>query len=254
MSDLPYQPKISVITVTKNNLANLKKTLASIQEQEYPHIECIVVDGASSDGTGEWLNMTKDSNVLWHSEEDQGLYDAMNKGFKKSTGNWVHFLNAGDTFVNSQTVSQIVQSLSDHLDFLYTDVFRAFDEERLDLWRQKQPRNFGVFNNICHQAMWYNRKLNLNFDLNFKISADCHLLMSYLFNKDKKVYRYLPMPCVAYQMGGISQKYAMEALIEREKSFDLFIKNPVFRWMNQVNLSRQKSKLQKHLQEVPASS
>lgn len=93
---LSRAPKISVITIARNNLAGLQETRASVARQEYDGIEHIVVDAASSDGTVEWLQQL--SNVKWVSEPDNGRFDGMNKGARLATGDLLWFLHAGDRF------------------------------------------------------------------------------------------------------------------------------------------------------------
>lgn len=95
-------PTISIVTVVWNNLEGLKITAASIATQIGAQIEHIVVDGASQDGTVEWLKKYEPSYpTLLISEPDDGLYDAMNKGLRMATGDLVLFLNGGDSFCSS---------------------------------------------------------------------------------------------------------------------------------------------------------
>ena len=90
-------PKFSVITVTYNAEAVLEDTIQSVISQTYRHVEYIIVDGASKDKTVEIIKQYESGIASWISEPDKGLYDAMNKGLKLATGDYVWFLNAGDT-------------------------------------------------------------------------------------------------------------------------------------------------------------
>jgi glycosyltransferase involved in cell wall biosynthesis len=88
--------KLSVITVTYNAEHTLERTLKSVREQTYPAIEHIIVDGNSNDGTVALIHRYENERLKWISEPDKGLYDAMNKGIKMATGDYLCFLNAGE--------------------------------------------------------------------------------------------------------------------------------------------------------------
>lgn len=91
--------KLSIITITYNDLHNLIKTVNSVIQQVTPDVEYLIIDGKSNDGTYEYLNdISKKMQIKYISEKDNGIYDAMNKGIKISTGKWVYFLNAGDFY------------------------------------------------------------------------------------------------------------------------------------------------------------
>ena len=104
----PDQPKISIITVVLNAAGELKRTAHSVLGQEYPHLEFIVIDGGSTDGTLE-VTKTLGKNIdHWTSGPDQGIYDAMNKGLAIATGEWINFMNAGDVFAGKDAVSKVM--------------------------------------------------------------------------------------------------------------------------------------------------
>ena len=109
--------KISVITVALNVLPALRKTLASVICQSYNNYEYIVVDGASTDGTAEYLKTESTGVDKWISEPDKGIYEAMNKGTRMATGDYCIFMNAGDCFVDDKVLSRIAQFL-DGTDFI----------------------------------------------------------------------------------------------------------------------------------------
>ena len=90
------QPKFSIITITYNAEQWLERTILSVLSQSYPNVEYIVIDGASTDRTVELIKQYEAGISYWVSEPDQGMYDAMNKGLRKATGDYVWFLNAGD--------------------------------------------------------------------------------------------------------------------------------------------------------------
>ena len=99
--------KISIITAAWNSAATIEDTLRSILAQTYQDWECIVIDGASSDGTRNILRSYEtrfNGRLHWISEPDQGIYDAMNKGIRLATGDYLCFLNAGDRFATNATL------------------------------------------------------------------------------------------------------------------------------------------------------
>ena len=116
------QPTFSIITVTFNAEKFLERTILSVLGQTYPRIEYILVDGASKDGTLAIVENYAPRIDKWVSEPDAGLYDAMNKGMKMASGDYICFLNAGDSFYEPETLQKMVdsiQSQSELPDVLY---------------------------------------------------------------------------------------------------------------------------------------
>ena len=106
--------KLSIITVCFNDLDGLKHTVDSVRNQrEFSDLEHLVVDGASTDGTRKYLECAIEEGRIdgYISEPDSGIYDAMNKGLGLARGEWVHFLNAGDTYVSDDSLSGVVSLL-----------------------------------------------------------------------------------------------------------------------------------------------
>ncbi len=97
-------PKISVVTVCYNAESAIENTILSVINQTYTSVEYIIVDGASKDSTMDIVNKYRDKISVIVSEPDKGIYDAMNKGIKLATGDWICFMNAGDSYVNENTI------------------------------------------------------------------------------------------------------------------------------------------------------
>ncbi|HZH55525.1 MAG TPA: glycosyltransferase family 2 protein [Sphingobacteriaceae bacterium] len=108
-----FAPTLSVITVVYNNVKDIARTLHSVLDQSYPHIEYVVVDGGSTDGTLAVLRQYEDRISQLISEPDEGIYDAMNKGLRMATGDYVLFMNSGDELYASNTVEAVFASASD---------------------------------------------------------------------------------------------------------------------------------------------
>ena len=105
--------RISIVTITYNAARTLQRTLDSVLSQTYPHIEHLIIDGASKDDTlriAEQYQAASRHEVIIQSEPDRGLYDAMNKGLQKATGDYIVFLNAGDSLYAPDTIQTVVKS------------------------------------------------------------------------------------------------------------------------------------------------
>ena len=126
------QPKVTIVTITYNLLeANREKTfrqcVESVHNQTYENIEHIVIDGASNDGTIELLKEYADKNWLtYYSEPDTSIYNAMNKGLAKATGEYITFLNSDDFYHNLEGISKTVKTIvNSNADFVYSDFIAA---------------------------------------------------------------------------------------------------------------------------------
>ena len=115
--------KISVITVVFNDVANIRATMESFFSQTWEDKEYIVIDGGSTDGTAEIIKEYADRLAYWCSEKDGGIYDAMNKGIMKATGDWINILNSGDLYFSADTFTKIMTYNNDLLnaDVIYGD-------------------------------------------------------------------------------------------------------------------------------------
>lgn len=112
-------PIITVITVCYNTLAKIEKTIQSVINQSYPNIEYIIIDGGSNDGTTDIIRKYQDKVSYWTSEPDNGIYDAMNKGILKSSGEWIIFMNCGDYFYNNDVLNEIFNGKIYEEDIIY---------------------------------------------------------------------------------------------------------------------------------------
>ena len=118
---LTNTPLITVVTVVYNGVEFLEKTILNVLGQDYPNIDYIIIDGGSTDGTLDIIRKYEDKISKWISEPDQGIYDAMNKGIKLATGEWINFMNAGDYFYEKETLYKVFGGSEryDGVDILY---------------------------------------------------------------------------------------------------------------------------------------
>lgn len=171
-------PVISIITVCYNAQNEIAATLKSVKEQTFKGYEYIIVDGASKDNT---LKVIADSGVTpTHlvSEKDKGIYDAMNKGLALAKGDYLMFLNAGDSLYSPSTLQQIADVANYNPDVIYGDT-AIVDAERnyLRPRRLRPPKNLtrNSFKNgmlVCHQAFLPKRELAMPYDMQYCFSAD----------------------------------------------------------------------------------
>ena len=175
-------PKFSIITVTFNAGKVLEDTIQSVVFQTYRNVEYIIVDGGSTDNTLEIAGKYHDRISKVISEPDKGLYDAMNKGIRLATGDYLCFLNAGDELHENETLQKMVHTLKgkELPDVIYGET-AIVDEEGhfLHMRRLSTPErlNWKSFKQgmlVCHQAFFARRELAINewYDWRYRFSAD----------------------------------------------------------------------------------
>ena len=171
---MQINPKISIVTVVLNDSDRLHATASNVAELSYDNIEYIVIDGGSSQETLEVIDTFKDEIDVYLSEEDEGLYHAMNKGINLATGEWIIFMNAGDKFVNNNVLKTIFKVRNyDDYDILYSGVNVSYSgfkkcESAGDIIDIKKGMQF------CHQSalirLSYHK--NYNYNIQNKMCAD----------------------------------------------------------------------------------
>jgi len=204
--------KISIITGTYNSVLTISDTLKSIQNQSYPNIEHIIVDGASKDSTLKIVaKFPHVAKVI--SEPDQGIYDAMNKGIKAATGDIIGILNSDDFFPNDRIVQQIVDGFDKDTDCIFGDVAFVNPDNLNKIVRYYSaadwhPDKFKKGYMPPHPSFYVRKsfyeKLGL-YQTDYTIAADYELLIRML-HKHKLNYNYLPLQIVTMRTGGVSTK------------------------------------------------
>ena len=123
-------PLISVVTVSYNAVSTIEQTILSVINQTYPHIEYIIIDGGSTYGTVDIIKKYADKIAYWVSEPDKGIYDAMNKGIKVATGEWINFMNSGDCLYRNDTIEKILNksSTTNNVSIIYGKTMKIFEK------------------------------------------------------------------------------------------------------------------------------
>jgi glycosyltransferase involved in cell wall biosynthesis len=173
-------PKVSVVTVVFNAEKYLEATICSVLGQDYPHLEYIVIDGGSTDGTLDIVRKYADRISCWRSEKDQGIYDAMNKGLRLATGAWISFMNAGDAFHSADTLTKVFSVPNNGSTVIYGGVeIRYPDFKRIEqpgkpgrLWQGMQFSHQSAFTEVGYQrAHPFNAANRIAADLEFFYEA-----------------------------------------------------------------------------------
>lgn len=212
--------RISIITVCFNAANDLRKTIESVKNQTCKSLEYIVIDGGSRDDT---LNIIKGSNDVinfWISEPDHGIYDAMNKGIRKATGEWLIFMNAGDVFVSNNVLEEFNRYLSDDIDILRGNIVRIYDKFKAvsqGITSQNPTLMDMISGSFHHQACLIRRKLFLNYGLystEYKLCSDWKFFFDCVVLHHVKT-RYVNYTVAAFRMDGASsnntQRYENES-------------------------------------------
>ena len=215
-------PKFSVITVCYNAQATIEDTIQSVIAQTYHHVEYIIVDGASKDRTLSIINRYRDRIATVVSEPDKGLYDAMNKGLRLATGDYVCFLNAGDSFHEDDTLQQMVHTLRELTelpDVLYGETELVDAEGHFVRMRRLQApehltwRSFRHGMLVCHQAFFAKRTLAEPYDLSYRFSADFDWCIRIM--KKSKVLHNTHLTLIDYLEEGMTTRNHKASLHER---------------------------------------
>lgn len=205
--------KVSIITITFNSEATITSTLESVNQQDYPNIEHIIIDGGSTDST---LTIVKEKGLrvtTCISEKDKGIYDAINKGISKATGDIVGLLHSDDIFNGSHIISEIVNAFKNNptAELLYGDLQYVQREDTSQVVRNwiSGPYKDGLFLKgwMPPHPTFYVRKetyqANGLYTLQLKSASDYELMLRYL-HKLKLPVIYLPIILVKMRVGGMS--------------------------------------------------
>lgn len=230
--------RFTIITCTYNAATVLQRTLDSVLSQTWGQVEHLIVDGASTDGTVALATAYRDGNaardtghdVVIRSEPDRGLYDAMNKGLALATGDYVLYLNAGDTFPSASTLEDICNTVNERSDgklpaVLYGDTDVVDLEGRVLHPRRLAPpddmtwRSFSHGMLVCHQAFYARTDMAKAepYDLRYRFSADVDWCIRIMKRAEREGLPLLRLHAVVAHFldGGMTDKNHRASLWER---------------------------------------
>lgn len=217
------RPKISIVTIAYNNASDIRPTLESVVNQSYSNIEYIVVDGNSTDGTVDIINEYKSDIYLFISERDKGMYDAINKGIKASTGDIVGLIHAGDRLYDEHIIGKIANHFTENdIDAMYghsiliKDDDRPFRVNKSPEFKKKLMKRGWM---PSHQSVYIRREV---FDelglyrLDLGGSADYEFVLRYFYVNPLKIKR-LDDFIVRFSIGGRSTTNYSGTLVTSQK-------------------------------------
>jgi glycosyltransferase involved in cell wall biosynthesis len=218
-------PVISIITIVYNGEALLERTIQSIINQTYSSVQYIIIDGGSKDKTVDIIKKYSDKISFWQSEPDKGLYDAMNKGIKAATGDYLLFINAGDEFFEKETLEKIIKSSPILPDIYYGEtlmVDEAFQPlgTRSETTPHQLPKQLkwqdmyrGMV--VCHQSILVRRSIAEMYNTHHPFCADIDWIIRAL--KKSTAVVNVGFIVSRYLKGGISDKRLKKSLVDRFK-------------------------------------
>jgi len=214
---------LSIITISKNDLRGLKKTFESIKYQNivFDRIEWVVKDGNSKDGSIDFLRgveIKSTIRVKIITQEDKSIYDAMNIGLNNSKGQFVQFMNAGDTYFNSESLQSVFNEIKKNEDVLmvyggHQDIFE--NGEIIN----KHPRQLDYLNYglpTSHQAIFYNQTYinDIKYNLKYNTSADYQFTAEIFIQNRSISASIINKPIIKFFIGGNSTKKQKELLYD----------------------------------------
>lgn len=202
-------PKISIVTVTCNAGLLLEKTFASIEKLKYDNKELIVVDGLSTDNTMTIIKRYSERGIItsYVSERDNGIYDAMNKGARMCSGEWVIFMNAGDAFASDDVLQRVFSGSPIEADIVYGDVVKNGQVKQA-------PARFHLYHRMlfCHQSAFVRRSclLGMPFDTKHRLSADLKFFLGQYLRHAR--FQHVGIPVSIFDTNGVSNSQRSKGL------------------------------------------
>lgn len=185
--------KISIVTVTFNCENSIENTIKSVLSQCYPNIEYIVIDGLSKDNTMSIIKKYENRISCLISERDRGIYDAMNKGIERATGEWILFFNSADVFCNNNVLSEVAKYFDEETDVIWGD-YKTIIGDKVITKKCTTPffKNTKKFHGMgfSHQSVLVRTRKakELMFDLSYRCCADYNMMMQLYKNGAKFKY------------------------------------------------------------------
>ena len=201
--------KYSIITVNYNNCEGLRRTIESVIHQTYRDFEYIVIDGGSKDGSADVLREYDKVITYWVSESDNGIYNAMNKGIRKATGEYLNFMNSGDCFYDNQILEKVA-NYKYNADFIVGKDYHFNEKLQKGHASVQPPRTTMIHffvSTLDHQSTFIRRALfeNSLYDEGHRLVSDWIFFIEKIVNDQKKV-QFIPDIVCKREEGGLSEQ------------------------------------------------
>jgi len=215
-------PKLSIITVNLNNATGLDKTMQSIFAQTFIDYEYIIIDGGSTDGSVEQIKKQQNKLVYWISEKDKGIYNAMNKGIIKATGEYLIFVNSGDYFVDEFVCEKMLNNGNVKADIIHGNLERVYPDGHKDVRYVPSTWSVEYLVNTApdHNSAFIKKRLFNDYGLydeSLKIVADWAFFFKVVVTGNATCY-YKDIKVVAFSLGGTSNQSAGLQLLKTERA------------------------------------
>jgi len=211
--DKKILPKVTIVSVTFNAQNLIEDTILSVINQDYSNLEYIIIDGASKDNTTQIIEKYKSQIDYFISEKDNGIYDAMNKGIEKASGDWINFMNAGDSFVDNNIISRVMEEKIQDYDLIYGATYEVHPKSK-NLIPAPIKEDMLSYPAMCHQSLFVRTEVQKKYpyDTTYKICAD------YEFEIKCEVLGYrikrVEYPISNFLTGGLNSKELYRTRIE----------------------------------------
>ena len=208
-------PKVSVITISFRAAKEIRETIESVLAQTYTDYEYLFIDGASKDGTVDVIESYRSQfeakGVAYRvvSEPDKGIYDAMNKGVAKATGEWIVMMNAGDSFVDGKVLEDLFKDKDYDADIIYGDTVLRDRSRKVVMYKRVDARPLYRIDEsmaFCHQSSFVRRSVleKYGFDMQYKIAADYDLFVRTY--QDGVPFQHVKRLIAMFESGGIGME------------------------------------------------
>ena len=226
--------KISIITVSYNSAKTIETTFMSVLQQTYSNIEYIVIDGGSTDNTLKIAKKYSEIITILVSEQDNGLYDAMNKGISLATGDVIGLINSDDLFCDPDALNKVAKVFkkNKNLDSIYADLFYVSQQDINKIsrrWVSGIQRKFKYGWHPAHPTFYIKKTIYDRyglFDLSFKLAADFEIMLRFL-DKHNISTTYLKEPLVKMRLGGETNKSFKNIYYQNIECLRAFDKNNI---------------------------
>lgn len=243
------KPFFSIIIPTYNSQSFVSKCLKSITDQNFSSFEIIIIDGASIDNTSTIVKEVQSSNanIIFQSEKDKGVYDAMNKGIRIATGDWIYFLGSDDTLYSPFILEEIhTQVKKIECEIIYGNVLNTGLKE---IYGSLFELKDFLYKNICQQSIFYNKhvftKLK-SFDVQYVLFSDWEFNIRCWSRKDIPI-QYLNKTIANYSSNGLSSKKIDYHFLCKRYDIILFngiwfLDNTTKKYLMELSLAENRSK------------